>query len=131
MKLFTGWVISAGLVFTATAAHAQMPAPIEIGRSALPAPTAVSDVSGPYAEMPPEAPPAPRYYGSGYGPTLLPPTEVYTVLRGEAGFRRLEFRSSVGLFYRIAVVDRRGDDGRLVNRRPHRGRSSVSCRLTG
>src|SRR5882724_10941311 len=57
MKLFTGWVMSAGLVFTAAAANAQVPAPDEIGR---PAYVAVSDVGGPYAAMPPEAA-VPRY----------------------------------------------------------------------
>src|SRR5260370_27415260 len=52
MKLFTGWVMSAGLVLTAAAANAQPLAPYEIGE----APYAVaSDIDGPYAEMPPEA----------------------------------------------------------------------------
>lgn len=117
MKLFTGWILSAGLVFAATAASAQGPTPSKISGSPY---TAVSDVSGPYAEMPPEAPP-PRYYGPnyapsyepGYGPTLLPPTEVYTVVR-ENGFSPLGIPQLRGLVYRIAVVDRRGDDGRLV-----------------
>jgi hypothetical protein len=117
MKLFTGWVISAGLVFSATAANAQGLAPAVIGSSAQPAPyIAVSDVGGPYAEMPPEAPP-PRYYGPtygpGYGPALLPPTEVYTIVR-ENGFSPLGIPQQRGLVYRIAVIDRRGDDGRLV-----------------
>jgi hypothetical protein len=101
MKLFTGWVMSAGLVLTAAAANAQG------------AYTAVSDIGGPYAAMPQEAP------GSGYapvpgsGPTLLPPREVYTVLR-ESGFSPLGIPRQHGLFYTIAVIDRRGNDGRLV-----------------
>jgi hypothetical protein len=117
MKLFTGWVISAGLLFTATAANAQGPAPTVIGSSTQQAPySVVSDVGGPYAEMPPEAPP-PRYYGPTYGPgdgpMLLPPTEVYTIVR-ENGFSPLGIPQQRGLVYRIAVIDRRGDDGRLV-----------------
>ena len=75
----------------------------------------MSDVGGPYAEMPPEAPP-PRYYGPTYGPAygpMLPPTEVYSVLR-ENGFSPLGIPHQRGLVYTIAVIDRRGDDGRLV-----------------
>ncbi len=53
MKLFAGWVVSAGLVVSATAANAQMLAPNQIGSSPY---TVVSDVGGPYAAMPPEAP---------------------------------------------------------------------------
>jgi hypothetical protein len=99
MKLFTGWVISAGLVFAATAANAQGLARYSI----------VSDVGGPYAAMPPEAPvSAPRY-----GPTLLPPMEVYTIVR-ESGFSPLGIPQQRGLFYTISVIDRGGDDGRLV-----------------
>ena len=70
---------------------------------------AVSDIDGPYAAMPPEAP-APGY---GYGPTLLPPREVYTVVR-ENGFSPLGVPRQRGPFYTIAVIDRSGDDGRLV-----------------
>jgi hypothetical protein len=57
--------------------------------------------------MPPEAP------GPGYGPSLLPPPEVYTVLR-ENGFSPLGIPHQRGLFYTIAAINRRGDDGRLV-----------------
>src|SRR5450759_3078890 len=49
MKLFTGWVLSAGLVLTAAAANAQVLAPYEIGRSPY---AVVSDIDGPYAAMP-------------------------------------------------------------------------------
>jgi hypothetical protein len=107
MKLYTGWVISAGLVFSAAAANAQMLAPYELDRSPY---TAVSDVGGPYAAMPPEAP-VPRY--PGYGPRLLPPQEVYTVVR-ESGFSPLGIPQQRGLIYTISVIDRGGDDGRLV-----------------
>ena len=104
MKLFTGWIMSAGLVFSAAAANAQVLAPYETGRSPY---AVVSDVEGPYAAMPPHAP-APRY-----GPTLLPPQEVYTVLR-DSGFSPLGVPQLRGLVYTIAVIDRGGDDGRLV-----------------
>jgi hypothetical protein len=104
MKLFTGWIMSAGLVLTATAANAQVLAPYGIGRSPY---AAVSDVDGPYAAMPQDIP-APRY-----GPTLLPPQEVYTVVR-DSGFSPLGVPQRRGLVYTISVIDRGGDDGRLV-----------------
>ena len=103
MKLFTGWILS-GLVVMAAGANAQGLAPYEAGRSPY---TGVSDFGGPYAAMPPEIP-APRY-----GPALLPPTEVYTVLR-ENGFLPLGIPRQRGLVYTISVIDRGGDDGRLV-----------------
>ena len=112
MKLFTGWVMSAGLVFTAAAANAQMLAPYEIGRSPY---SAASDVEGPYGAMPPEgtgpryAVPGPRYGG----PMLLPPQEVYTIVR-ESGFSPLGIPQQRGFVYTISVIDRGGDDGRLV-----------------
>ena len=104
MKLFTGWVMSAGLVFTAAAANAQVLAPYEIGR---PSYAVVSDVDGPYAGMPPEA------AGPRYGPTLLPAPEVYAIVR-ESGFSPLGIPQQRGLVYTISVIDRGGDDGRLV-----------------
>jgi hypothetical protein len=104
MKLFTGWAGSAGLIFMAAAAHAQVLTPYEIGRAPV---TVVSDVGGPYAAMPPEAPvPA-------YGPRLLPPMEVYTIVR-ESGFSPLGIPQQRGLVYTISVIDRGGEDGRLV-----------------
>jgi hypothetical protein len=108
MKLFTGWVLSTGLILTTAAAHAQVLGPYEIGRSPY---AAVSDIQGPYAAMPPDAP-VPRY-GYGYGPRLLPPQEVYTVLR-DGGFSPLGAPRQHGLVYTIAAIDRAGDDGRLV-----------------
>jgi hypothetical protein len=74
----------------------------------------VSDVSGPYvdgpyAAMPPEAP-RPGY---GYGPTLLPSIEVYTVVR-EAGLSPLGLPHLRGYVYTIAVIDRSGNNGRLI-----------------
>ncbi len=102
MKLITGWVMTAGLVLAASAANAQVSAPNGAGRYIV-----ASDVGGPYAAMPREAP------GPGYGPTLLPPMEVYTILR-ENGFSPLGIPQRRGYVYTIAVIDRGGDDGRLV-----------------
>jgi hypothetical protein len=126
MKAFTGWAITAGLVFAATAANAQNAAQ-QAGSARY---QATSDIAAPYAEAPPPPPSAPAYgppprviYGSpeyensygygGYGPAVLPPREVYAVLR-ENGFSPLGAPRLRGLFYSIAAIDRRGDDGRLV-----------------
>jgi hypothetical protein len=93
MKLFTGWVMAAGLVLASAAANAQVLAP--------------SDAGGRYAAVVPEAP------RPAYGPRLLPPLEVYTVVR-EGGFSPLGIPKQRGLVYTIAVIDRGGNDGRLV-----------------
>jgi hypothetical protein len=103
MKLFTGWVMSAGLIFTAAAANAQVLAPYEISG---PSYAVVSDIDGPYAAMPPEAPLPP------YGPTLLPPREVYMIVR-ESGFSPRGVPQQRGLVYTIAVIGR-GGEGRLM-----------------
>ena len=123
MKLLTGCVLAAGLAFGATAASAQM-----LG------PSRVSDFSGPYgdgpyrggpyyapppAEVAPPPPPLPPRYGyGGYGPAyapgaLVPPHEVYSIIR-EAGFSPLGIPRQRGFIYTIAVIDRGGEDGRLV-----------------
>jgi hypothetical protein len=103
MKLLTGWAASAGLIFAAAAAHAQVLAPYAIGRSPI---ATVSDVGGPYAAMPPEAP-------LGYGPRLLPPMEVYTIVR-ESGFSPLGIPQQRGVVYTISVINTAGNDGKLV-----------------
>ena len=103
MKLFTGWMVLAGMAWTAGAANAQAPAP----HAAKPGYSAVSDIGGPYAAMPPEA------ATPAHGPILLPAPEVYTVLR-ENGFSPLGIPRQRGFVYTIAVIDRHGDDGRLV-----------------
>lgn len=111
MKFFTGCVAAAALALAVTAAQAQVPA-----RGAM---IAVSDFDGPYAPGEAAPPPPPRYgYGYGYeergpAPVLLPATEVYAVLR-ENGFSPLGIPRLRGSVYIIAVIDRRGDDGRLV-----------------
>jgi hypothetical protein len=104
MKLMTGWALSAGLVFAAAAANAQVMAPYEIGRSPY---AVVSDIEGPYAAMPRDT------LVARYGPTLLPPQEVYAVVR-DGGFLPLGIPRQRGLVYTIAVIDRGGDDGRLM-----------------
>jgi hypothetical protein len=125
MKAFTGWAITAGLVFAATAANAQG-TPQQTGPARY---QAASDIAGPYADAPPPppapvyAPPPPRViygapdygngYSYGYGPAVLPPREVYAVLR-ENGFSPLGAPRLRGLFYSISAIDRRGDDGHLV-----------------
>ncbi|MBR1132312.1 hypothetical protein [Bradyrhizobium iriomotense] len=115
MKFFTGCVAAAALALAASTAQAQVPASGISGGAMI----AVSDFDGPYA--PPEAaPPPPPRYGYGYGyeergpaPALLPSTEVYAVLR-DNGFSPLGIPRLRGSVYTIAVIDRRGDDGRLV-----------------
>jgi len=105
MKFFTGCVAAATLALVATAVEAQVPA----NGAARGAYIAVSDFDGPYG--PPEAAPPPRYgYGFGYeergpAPALLPPTEVYAVLR-DNGFSPLGIPRLRGGVYTIAVIDR-------------------------
>ncbi len=80
---------------------------------------AVSDFDGPYDRpyggAPPAPPPGYNYgaYGAGPGPALLPPQEVYAVLR-DNGFSPLGVPHQRGFVYTIAVIDRSGEDGRLV-----------------
>ena len=112
MKLFTG-SLAAGLVLLAGSAQAQVRGPY----------TAASDVDAPYAVAPPpvlgpQYLPGPHYapgpqYGYGPGPGLLPSTEVYSVLR-DNGFLPLGIPRLRGVVYMIAVIDRGGEDGRLV-----------------
>ncbi len=129
MKLLMGWVMSAGLALTAATANAQTLAPYGIGNSPY---TEVSDVGGPYEGMMPEARDyrygdpryadpryadprylGPRYDEPRYEPALLPPTEVYAILR-QSGFSPLGIPRQRGFFYVISVIDRGGEDGRLV-----------------
>jgi len=103
MKLFTG-SLAAGLVLLAAGAQAQVP----YGNARSPY-AAASDFDAPYAMAPP-AIPGSRYR---YGPSLLPSTEVYAVLR-DNGFSPLGIPRLRGFVYTIAVIDRGGEDGRLV-----------------
>jgi hypothetical protein len=103
MKLRAGCVVSAGLLL-ATAANAEMRAPDQVGRP--PYLRQVSDFVEPYEAIPPQLPP-PRYAGA-----LLPPQEVYMVLR-DAGFAPLGAPRLRGNIWTIAAINRAGDDGRL------------------
>ena len=130
MKLFTGyWALSLGLILAAATASAQTAPPQESGGAYH----AVSDFYGPYGAAPQELPPyaavpprgppyappprVPPYAAvpspEAYGPALLPPAEVYAILRG-TGFRPLGVPRQRGMFYVIMVSDRYGEDGRLV-----------------
>jgi hypothetical protein len=110
MKLFTGWLATpavaalaaTGAVFAVTGVQAQVLAPYEIDQPAI----VVSDMSGPYAAMLPGP-------VQEYGPRLLPAPEVYTVVR-DNGFSPLGMPRQRGFVYTIAVINRNGDDGRLV-----------------
>ncbi|WP_076865079.1 hypothetical protein [Bradyrhizobium mercantei] len=106
MKLFTGSVAAAALALSAASAQAQLATSARISSPAF---VRVSDMDGPYAAMP-EVPPPPRF---GRVPSLLPPVEVYTVLR-ENGYLPLGAPQQRGFVYTISVIDRGGDDGRLV-----------------
>jgi hypothetical protein len=102
MKFFTG-SLAAGLVLLAGSAQAQVPGPY----------VAASDVEAPYAVAPRPVPGpsyGPRY---GNGPSLLPSTEVYSVLR-DNGFSPLGIPRLRGFVYTIAALDRGGADGRLI-----------------
>jgi len=111
MKLFTGY-LAAGLVLVAGGAEAQVPGPYAGGRAPY---VAASDFDAPYAVAPRPVPEP--YYGAGpkdgYGPSLLPSTEVYAVLR-DNGFSPLGIPRLRGFVYTIAVIDRGGEDGRLT-----------------
>jgi hypothetical protein len=73
-----------------------------------------------YAPVPDEGYGQPQQYGSqqygsqyGYGPALIPVPEVYAVLR-DNGFSPLGIPRQRGNVYVVSVLDRNGEDGRLV-----------------
>jgi hypothetical protein len=133
MKRFAGWAACAGLIVATSAANAQMLAPYDAGR---PHYQAASDFDQPYAEPQPTPYEAPPIYGTppGYGvvppaygapspyvapppyayeSAVLPPQEVYVVLR-ENGFLPLGVPRLRGWVYAIAAMDRAGENGRLL-----------------
>ena len=67
----------------------------------------------PYGAVPPAPPPVYNYGGYGPPPGLMPMPEVYAVLR-DNGFSPLGVPHQRGFVYTIAVIDRNGEDGRLV-----------------
>jgi len=105
MKRFAGWALVAGLMLAGSDANAQMLVPYR----------GVSDFDGPYERPYGAVPPAPPpvYNYGGYGQSLLPPQEVYAVLR-DNGFSPLGVPHQRGFVYTIAAIDRSGQDGRLV-----------------
>jgi hypothetical protein len=103
MNLRAGCVVSAGLLL-ATAANAEVLAPHQAARS--PYLRQVSDFVEPDAAIPPQLPP-PRYARA-----LLPPQEVYAVLR-ERGFAPLGAPRLRGNIWTIAAISGDGEDGRL------------------
>lgn len=115
MKFTVGSLTAAGLVVLAGVAQAQVLPPMR-------GDVRVSDFEepGPYAAVPPPRiyVPGASYgtgprYGDGYAPSVLPPHEIYAVIR-EAGFSPLGAPQQRGLVYTVAAVDRRGEDGRMV-----------------
>jgi len=107
MMLRAKWVVSA-VMLLATTAHAEMRTPDRAGwspylRQEL---TPVSDFVEPYAELPPQLPPR------RYARALLPPLEVYAVLR-DGGYAPLGMPRLRGNVWSIAAINRDGDDGRL------------------
>jgi hypothetical protein len=104
MKQLMGLVVSTGLALTVSTADAQILAPY-FGMS--PYTSSITDIEAPYAAIPQEAP-VPRYASP-----LLPPQEVYAILR-ENGFAPIGVLRQRGLTYMIAVADRSGEEGRLV-----------------
>ena len=110
MKLLVGRIMSAGVLVAAMAATAQarplqaLPdqACHQIGPSRY---ETVSDVGGPYM--------APDYVPPRRSAMLLPPQEVYVIVR-ENGYAPLGLPQQRGVIYTIAVIDSYGEDGRLV-----------------
>uniref|UniRef100_Q07TU2 Uncharacterized protein n=1 Tax=Rhodopseudomonas palustris (strain BisA53) TaxID=316055 RepID=Q07TU2_RHOP5 len=111
------WAVAAGLTLAASAAGAQeiaqVMAPYEIdavpgARSeSPPAVIMASDIGGPYAAIPPQAAmPRPA-------PALLPPREIYGLLRDD-GYAPVGTPRLRGAFYTVAVTDPYGEDGRVV-----------------
>jgi hypothetical protein len=102
MKLFAGMMLAAGAMVAAGAANAQGLAPYAIESPY----SAVSDFERPYAA-------SPGFDAMRYAPSLLPPMEVYTIVR-ESGFSPLGIPQQRGFIYTISVINRDGDDGRLI-----------------
>jgi len=124
MNWGTIWLVAGAVVLGAPLAHAQyfMRGPKVI---------VASDFDGPYEEGPPLPPryaPAPYsngpryapppYAGEAYGPSayagpMLPPGEIVRIAR-QNGFSPLGDPQPRGPVYRIAVISRDGEDGRLI-----------------
>jgi hypothetical protein len=105
MKLFVGLLASAGVLVSAAAADAQVLVPYRVGAGAT---VLVSDFREPYAAMPPEMAPPPRY-----GMEILPPREVFRIVR-EMGFQPLGAPQQRGMVYTLSAINEDGEDGRVV-----------------
>jgi hypothetical protein len=103
MRLRAEWVVLA-MMLLAAAARAETRTPGRAGAS--PDLRYVSDFVEPYAEMPPQLPQR-RYVRA-----LLPPQEVYAVLR-DGGYAPLGVPRLRGNIWSIAAINRDGEDGRL------------------
>ncbi len=118
MKLLAARAVSAGmvlgLILLASAANAQAPKPLGIDRSPY---SGVSDFDGPYGAPLPAPPPYAAPYDSeeryGYVPELLPPREIYMVLR-DNGFVPLGPPHRRGYTYEVSAIDPDGEDGRVL-----------------
>ena len=143
MKML-GCIVSSGLLLAAWSANAQVPGSDGAGQ---PAPRQVSDFETPYWGAPPPAPPAyappvyspppgpPAAYAPAppayappaldYAPALIPPHEVYAVLR-DNGFLPLGIPHRLGPIYEIAAMGPSGQGrlqidgrtGRIIRFRP-------------
>jgi len=102
MRFLTGCFLSAGLVLAVSGAQAQV---VVGGPTAAPRGALVSDFDGPDVLVVPPAREA--------EPALLPPGEVYAILR-ENGFSPVGGLRQRGLVYMISVIDPGGYGGRLV-----------------
>lgn len=121
MKAFAGWAVMAGLVLAASAANAQMLAPYRTisdldtpyGYGAMPPTPYPAMPPAPYVAVPPA--PAPEGYPPPevYAPPMLPPREVYAILRAN-GFQPLGVPRQRGVLYTISAINPDGEDGRLV-----------------
>jgi hypothetical protein len=103
MRLLAGWAVGCCVVLAATAAGAQGAGPYGSPYARM------SDFDDPYYT--PMAPRGPLSRGDGM--TLVPPHEVFAVMR-EAGFLPTGAPRLRGFTYVISAIDRRGGDGRLV-----------------
>ncbi|MDB5615932.1 hypothetical protein [Tardiphaga sp.] len=108
MKLFIGWVATAGVLVT-TAAEAQVLTPYRLDGPAM---VPMSDVGGPYAALPPGYGPS-RYGPPRYALSVLPPREIFAIAR-EMGFQPLGVPQQRGLVYTLSAINIDGEDGRLV-----------------
>jgi hypothetical protein len=130
MRIFTGWAVAAGFILAMTTANAQVLAPEVLAPEVLAPEVSVPQVVVPQVSVPQVVVPqvsvpqvsvpqvsVPQVSASREaprnGPILLPAPEVYSILR-HSGFSPLGTPQRRGFLYTIAVIDRGGDDGRLI-----------------